>query len=254
MNGSTQGRVTHTEGSGTSIHAKIAELARAVHGVSEAEFGPDRVIRHVTESAVQILPDVDHAGFTMVVRDAAGTPTLESTAETDLIARQFDVLQHEYGDGPCFEAIWNERIVGIDDVETEPRWPELMRAVRERTPIRSNLSIQLYVSGRELGALNLFSGTPHAFDEEARDLAETLATHAAIALNTAHRGEQFRSALASRDLIGQAKGMIMERFRVDAVRAFEIIRRLSQESNTPVAEVAARIVAAEEFDDRERSS
>ncbi|MGC4935160.1 GAF and ANTAR domain-containing protein [Gordonia sp. DT30] len=236
-------------------YARIAELARTVHGAPEAEFGPDQVLRRMTESAVEILPGVDYAGVTLVTRsDRNGRPELASTAETGPIARQFDDLQHEYGDGPCFEAIWQERTVGIADVETEVRWPELMHAVRERTPIRSTLSIQLYVGDRELGALNLFAASPNAFDQKNRDLARVLATHAAIALSSARRGQQFRSALASRDIIGQAKGMIMERYRVDAVRAFEIIRQLSQESNIPVAEVAVQIVAAEEVGDREPTS
>lgn len=70
-----------------------------------------------------------------------------------------------------------------------------------------------------------------------------LATHAATALIAEDKELQFRSALATRDMIGQAKGMIMERFNVDAVRAFELLVELSQSLNTRVAEVAAEIVA-----------
>lgn len=228
------------------IHAQIARLARAVHGSSDAQVMPDTVLRHVTESAVELLPGVNHAGVTLVrKRYRNAPPDLESTAETGPIPLTFDQLQHDYGEGPCFEAIWSHQSFLIDDIDHEDRWPSLIRAVREQTPIRSTLSLQLFVDDLELGALNLHSETAHAFDEDVESLATTLATHAAIALSTARRGRQFRSALASRDIIGQAKGMIMERYGFDAVRAFDILRRLSQESNTPLTEVAAQLVDAD---------
>lgn len=89
---------------------------------------------------------------------------------------------------------------------SESRWPQLMVAVMEQTPVRSSLWIQLFVDGQGLGALNLFSGIVGGLDEEVEEQAINLATHAAIALSSARRGEQFSSALASRGLIGQAKG------------------------------------------------
>lgn len=73
-----------------------------------------------------------------------------------------------------------------------------------------------------------------------------LATHAALAWHMVRRDEQFRSALASRDVIGQAKGMLMERFDLDAVRAFELLKRLSQNMNTPLADVAQQVVGRRE--------
>lgn len=91
------------------------------------------------------------------------------------------------------------------------------------------------------GALNLFGFGTGSFTAEPEALGAMLATHAAISLVAANRQQQFDSALASRDLIGQAKGIIMERFDVDAVRAFELLRRVSQESNTPVKVIAARL-------------
>ncbi|MDT5228866.1 MAG: hypothetical protein QOH94_2659, partial [Mycobacterium sp.] len=84
---------------------------------------------------------------------------------------------------------------------------------------------------------------PDAFDPEAQAVAAMLATHAAITLIAQHRDTQFQSALASRDAIGQAKGMIMERFDVDAVRAFELLKKLSQSSNTRLVAVAEELVA-----------
>ncbi len=93
------------------------------------------------------------------------------------------------------------------------------------------------------GALNLFGLKPDVFTPEVEAVGAMLATHAAVALIADDVRLQFQSALASRDVIGQAKGMIMERFNVDAVRAFELLTRLSQDSNTKLAKVAEEIVA-----------
>lgn len=229
-----------------TLHAAIARLARDMHGSSEVSVAPDDVLVQVTQAAVDLIPGVDHAGVTLVRRRHRSTPPeLESTAETGPIPRQIDDLQHHFGDGPCFEAIWTEETVYVPDVLTETRWPAFVRAIGEQTPVRSSLAIQLVVNDVELGALNLHSEKPEAFDEAVTEVAMGLAAHAAIALSGARRGQQFRVALASRDIIGQAKGMIMERYDTDAGRAFGILRQLSQESNVPIVDVARRIVEAD---------
>ena len=92
-----------------------------------------------------------------------------------------------------------------------------------------------------MGALNLFTLEPDVFTVERQAVGAMLATHAAVALIADDERLQFQSALASRDIIGQAKGMIMERFDTDAVRAFELLTRLSQNSNTRIAELTEEI-------------
>lgn len=228
------------------IHGQIARLARRLHGSagsSEAR-DPANVLQEITHAAVDVLPAVDHAGVTLVRRAGQGTrrADLESTAATGEVPERVDRLQHETGQGPCLDAVWEHDTMRIADLSTETRWPRFVRAVLDQTPVRSTLSIQLYVTDVELGALNLYSERAASFDADAVDLGINLATHAAIALSAARRGEQFRSALASRDIIGQAKGIIMERFDVDALHAFDLLRRLSQDSNVPVVEVATKLV------------
>ncbi|MDV6271657.1 GAF and ANTAR domain-containing protein [Rhodococcus globerulus] len=169
----------------------------------------------------------------------------ESAAATGTVPTRFDVLQLAQGEGPCFDAVWFHQTVRIVDVVSDPRWPALMAEVREQTPIRSVLSIQLFTDGQELGALNLFSDRAGGFDAETEEQAINLATHAAIALSSARRGEQFRSALASRGLIGQAVGMLMERFDIDAIAAFQMLRTLSQEMNLSVLELARKVTYRE---------
>jgi GAF domain-containing protein len=200
----------------------------------------------VTAAAVELIEGADYAGITLVRKTHTHRrPDLEAAAPTNTVAADFDALQDEYGEGPCLDAVWSQNTVRIDDIAGGDRWPQLLTAVAQRTPIRSTLSIQLFTTGQELGALNLYSRTPHAFDETSEDLAVNLATHAAIALSGARRGQQFRSALASRDIIGQAKGMLMERFTIDALQAFNILRKLSQDTNMPLIQVATELVAAD---------
>ncbi|KBZ61300.1 hypothetical protein K875_04251 [Mycobacterium [tuberculosis] TKK-01-0051] len=104
------------------------------------------------------------------------------------------------------------------------------------------LSFRLFGFKHTAGSLNLYGSQTHAFGDESLEVGLTFANLLALAWNILQRNEQFRGAMASRDLIGQAKGMLMERFGMDAVEAFELLKRLSQESNTPVAEVALRLV------------
>ena len=107
------------------------------------------------------------------------------------------------------------------------------------------LSFQLFTDQKKMGALNFYGEQPAVFDDDAVEMGLILATHAALAWKLLRREEQFRSALGSRDIIGQAKGMLMERFKIDAVQAFELLKRLSQNSNTPVATVARQLVESE---------
>ncbi|MEH3155253.1 MAG: GAF and ANTAR domain-containing protein [Gordonia paraffinivorans] len=226
------------------IHREIAHLALRAHGGPTTVPDEATLLRTITESAVRLIDGVDHAAVTLVRRRHRGSraPELRSVAATSDDAERFDRLQHEYDDGPCFTAIWDHETVVITDMERETRWQDFVAAVLHRTPIRSTLSIQLYTQDIELGALTLHSERTDAFDGLTRGSCMVYATHAAIAVNNARRSDQFHSALASRDVIGQAKGMIMERFDIDAGAAFTLLQKLSQDSNTPLARVAAQLV------------
>ncbi|MFD0837652.1 GAF and ANTAR domain-containing protein [Williamsia serinedens] len=203
------------------------------------------MLADTTASAVAMLEPVQHAAVTLTHTQRTGRPTLTSTAATDTVAERFDKLQHTHRQGPCFEAAWESGVVVIRDMTTEQRWPELVDRVTAELPIRSTMSIQLWVTDNEMGALNLHSDQVDAFDFDTGQLALNLATHAAIALSGARRDQQFRSALASRDIIGQAKGMLMERFDIDAVSAFELLKRLSQDTNAALRDVATQLVDAD---------
>lgn len=219
--------------------ARLAELARELFEHGE-QSGEPTLLTSVTDSAVDYVDAADFAGITLV-----DNGTLTSVAPTDPVAARLDELQHELRQGPCLEAAWADHKVLVGDIATDDRWPRFARRVLDETPVRSILAFQLYRGETAMGALNLYASAPQAFSADDQETALAVATHASLALHTSRRGEQFTSALASRDIIGQAKGIVMERFDVDSVAAWELIRKLSQDTNIRVADVARQLVEAD---------
>ncbi|HME48207.1 GAF and ANTAR domain-containing protein [Mycobacterium sp.] len=218
---------------GHFLATRMAQLAREVAAPRSAE----EVLETVTSAARELIPGVTEAAVLLISRGGK----FETHAGTSALAQRLDLLQETFGEGPCLEAAVDELIVRTEDFEKEPRWPRYSRAVFD-LGIRSALSFKLYTSAQTAGALNLFSDTANVFTSQAEAIGSVLAAHAAAAILASRHGEQLESALASRDLIGQAKGIIMQVYKVDAIRAFEMMRRLSQDSNTRLVEIAQRVV------------
>jgi transcriptional regulator with GAF, ATPase, and Fis domain len=224
-----------------SIHHRIADLARSLHdtGPHQTEFALDRMV----EYAATEIPGADYAGITVVnSRREVTTP-----ATTQAYPALLDEIQQRHGQGPCLDAAWHQHAVHIDDLAADERWPLYRRDALSETPIRSILSFRLFTSKSTIGALNVFADQPNAFDDDAEEIGYVLATHAALALDTAQREDHFRSALASRDVIGQAKGILMARLGITALQAFELLKRLSQESNTKLVDVARKVTEMDDF-------
>jgi GAF domain-containing protein len=191
----------------------------------------------VTTAAVELIDGVDSADVLMIT----DPDHYQSVAATSPLPSKLDALQQQFQDGPCVVAADGDPVVRCDDLRTDGRWPGFAKSAVS-VGVHSVMSYQLYTHGTGMGALNLFGSRPGVFGDEDEALGAMLATHAALALMAQNKERQFQSALASRDLIGQAKGMIMERFQVDSVRAFQLLTAISQNSNTRVIEVAAEIV------------
>lgn len=225
------------------IALQISDLIREIQESPHTDA--DAVLSELSESGVNYIPGAQHAGITIASRDGK----LHTAAATSEYPALLDKFQQRAGEGPCLSAAWQQHIIKIDDIETEQRWPVYCRDTRDETPIRSIMAFQLYADHQTMGALNFYAERPYAFDAESVESGLIVATHAALAWNLVRRDEQFRSALATRDLIGQAKGMLMERFKIDAVQAFEVLKRLSQNSNTPLVDIADDIVHAERTSD-----
>lgn len=220
----------------TSKHELAVRMAELVREIAPPQPLP-RVLADVTTTAVQLIPGADIAGVLMVKKGGE----FESLADTDSLVAELDKLQHDFGEGPCADAALKQTIVRTDDLRYEPRWPKYAPAAVE-LGVLSSLSLKLYTAERTAGALNLFSFTPGAWDTEAETIGSVFAAHAAAAIMAGRHGQQMESALSTRDRIGQAKGIIMERYGVDDVRAFELLRRLSQESQAKLVDVAQRVI------------
>ncbi|KMO78885.1 ANTAR domain protein [Mycolicibacterium chubuense] len=216
----------------------VAKLAALVGEQQRREAPMESGLHEIIAAAVRNVTGADYAGMTMASRSRG----ISTAAATDGVAALLDEIQQRHQEGPCISAAWDHHIVRIDDMETEQRWPRYRSAALTETPVRSVLAFELSVGDGVLAALNFYSERPRAFERESLELGLIYSTHIALAWSMFRRNAQFRSALASRDLIGQAKGMVMERYKVDAVRAFELIARLSQDSNIKLIDVARQII------------
>jgi ANTAR domain/GAF domain len=216
-----------------------SDLARVLGDLAvemENQLDAESVLQTITAGAVAIIPGVRWAGISRI-----RGRTVEARVPSDPLVASLDALQSELDEGPCITALREHHTVHIDDMSQHTQWPRFAKAALE-LGVRCSLSFQLFVHKDNFGALNLYGGEAGVFDDDSFLYGEILAQHAAVAMAGSQATEQMHRAIASRDLIGQAKGIIMERFRVDAVQAFALLTRLSQESNTKLLDVAERVI------------
>jgi GAF domain-containing protein len=211
---------------------RMAELAQVV-----SLRRVDDVLVDVTAAAKELIAGVDIAGVLLVGKGG----THQTLAPTSDVMFKLDELQMTTGEGPCLQAALDEIVIRTDDFRDEPRFPKYAPKVVE-LGLLSALSLKLYTADRTAGALNLFGYEPRPWNSEAETIGMVLAAHAASAILASRESEQLQSALSTRDRIGQAKGIIMERFKIDDVRAFEMLRKLSQDTNTKLVDVAHRVI------------
>jgi GAF domain-containing protein len=225
-----------------AAHLRIAELVQQLYGRPDTDS--DTVIAELAEHAAIEISGAEYAGVT-ITRNAKHIDTPAATHKWPIL---LDEIQQRHREGPCLTAAWEEKTIHVADLEADDRFPLYRRDALEQTPIRSVMAFQMFIAGETMGALNVYAEKPGAFGQESRDTGLIFAAHSSVAWNAARRDEQFKRALASRDTIGQAKGMIMERYGVDAVQAFEVLRKLSQDSNVPLVQVATELVTKAQSD------
>lgn len=217
--------------------AQLAETMATVAQEMQGQSTQRDTIARIVQMAVATVPGADDAGVSLVEGRK-----ITSDAPTDEIATQLDGLQVELDEGPCLSALRHEHTVEITDMSREDRWPTFAARALQ-LGVRSTLSFQLYVRDGNLGALNLYARRAHAFEQDSHVIGHLFAQHAAVAYAEAMRQHHLGEALLSRDLIGQAKGILMNREGVDAERAFAMLSRASQDTNIKLADVARWLVA-----------
>jgi GAF domain-containing protein len=231
--GTRQARTSSGGYADPGVARQLSELAREL----QAEPDMASLLQRIVEAAVAEVDGATHAGITVVDHGCFST-----AAQTSELAARIDRIQYAVGDGPCLTSLRESATVRSDDLRREPRWPRFA-AEAVQQGVASMLAFQLFVGADDLGALNLFAEQPHAFTEEAENIGLLLASHAAIAMQGARNQLNFRTALDSRDVIGQAKGILMERYKIDAGRAFHMLIAASQHSHRKLRQIAEELCA-----------
>jgi transcriptional regulator with GAF, ATPase, and Fis domain len=217
-----------------SISERMAAAARELQN----QHDPAATVKSAVDLLVQNVDGCTAASISLVY----GKRRVETPAASDDLAATADRLQAELGEGPALDTLWDHETVYVPDLLTETRWPTWGPGLAEATGVRSVLTFRLFTLKDVIGALSMYSTAADAFtaDDKAEGLA--LAAHIAIAVLAAQQVEHFEAALDSRTIIAQACGLVMERYGVDAVRAFAVLTRLSSSQNVKVRDVAAELV------------
>ena len=222
---------------GTADIDVLAEGLSALARDLDQQDDSEAVLSAIVASAVAMIPGVEEGSISVVL----GRRRVTSQAPTGELPVRVDAIQEETQQGPCLDAAYQHQTVRVDDLAMEDRWP-LFAQRASAAGAASMLSLQLYVEGENLGALNLYARTPNAFTDESEQVGLLFAAHAAIAYAGVRKETQLALALIRRDVIGQAKGILMERYKISSERAFLLLARVSQTSNRKLHDVAEELV------------
>ncbi|MEU4195465.1 GAF and ANTAR domain-containing protein [Kribbella sp. NPDC026611] len=221
---------------------EMQELITVVNEVAATLLVPiDLLVTlgRITRSAAETIPGIEYASISVTSKDGR----IETLAPTDLVAVQADELQYELCEGPCYAAVTGVPVVQVDDLASDLRWPEYGPRAAAAFGLGSQLAFQFHAEPHARGALNLYATRAHEIDTDTRQLGAMFARLVAVALGWARHDENLSEALHSRQVIGQAVGIVMERYRLDPDRAFAFLVRVSQTANVKLREVAAGVIA-----------
>ena len=202
----------------------------------EQDGTTDAMLDRVSQYA-RLALNADDAGI-MRIRSRQQIETPAATTARVGAAHQ---LQAELDEGPCLDAITGRATYLCDDVEGDNRWTQWGPAAA-KLGIHSAVGVRLATRERGYGSLNIYADRKSAFTTADAELAELLAAHATAAFAAAERAEGLVTALESRTTIGQAQGILMQKFDIDSEAAFQFLRRISQHENQRLIVVAEAIV------------
>jgi GAF domain-containing protein len=197
----------------------------------------DQALLVLTEGAVHAIPGAGYASISQLERDGR----LATVAETDPLIRVLDAHQYALREGPCYDTVTDASFSVTLDLAHDPRWPRY-GPLAARAGVHAQLAVLLSTSNGDRTALNVYSAEPHDFSHESIETAEVFASHAAVAMGFVHTIKNLGVAIGTRQTIGQAVGILMERYQIDERRAFSFLVRASSHSNVKLRDVAADIV------------
>jgi GAF domain-containing protein len=220
-----------SEPAGVFDAGTFAQFALELHDAA----GVDETLEAVVQFALQAA-SCTHAGVALAARGGRA----EVGAVTDPVVESLYRIQLETDEGPMLTALSGETVT-IADVATDDRWPR-WQTVAVGAGIGSVLQVPMRVSDQTTGVLSLYYTEPNAFTVDDEAIAHILARHASVAVATARHEVSLAQAVDARKLVGQAMGILMERFDMNADQAFAVLRRYSQDTNTKLRDVAAHLI------------
>jgi GAF domain-containing protein len=216
---------------------QLAQEFGAIARILIAEADPEATLQRIVLLAVETIDGCEHAGISVIDGNIVSSP-----ASSDEVPAIVDRIQSETGEGPCVDAIKQHEVFQTGRLSEEQRWPAFTpRAVAE-SKIESILSLRLFDHGATMGALNLYSTQPDAFDDRDVAVATVFAAHAAVAWSTSRAIENLKTGMETRQLIGQAVGLLMVRQDMSETDALDALRRASQRLNIKLRQLAESIV------------
>lgn len=213
--------------------ASISEAARTLN----QHRSLDETLQTIVEVACESVPGFDHVGIATLEKKRR----IETRAATSDLVPRLDAVQYSLHEGPCSAALQGDEALSTSTLSDEPRWQNYVPQARE-AGVRSQMAVKLYLDDQTLGGLNFYSTQSDSILPEAEQLAQLFAAHAAIALGHAQEREGLNEALSSRKVIGQALGILMERYQLPEDRAFAFLVRASSHGNIKLRAVAQELV------------
>ncbi|MDF9714895.1 ANTAR domain-containing protein [Nocardioides sp. ChNu-153] len=230
----------------SDLGRRMAELARELDSLRSVEAVQEHVVAAAVDlvesctsaSLVPSAPAEGQANHATPVTPAAPVPS----AVTDPRLQALDDLQRALREGPCVDVVGEVALVHSYDLAAESRWPRWSAEVVRTLGARSLLSVRLRTNRDQIGVLTLYSDAVGGFDHEERESAQAIAAHGAVALAAVRNVDRMLEAMNRRTTIGAAIGIVMERFDLEEAVAFEVLRRLSQEQNRKLFDIAEELV------------
>jgi GAF domain-containing protein len=230
--------------------ANAAEALEDLGRLSLRDLSMEGLLQTVADLAKTVMPGSPETSVTLLVR---GRPT--TVVWTGQLALDLDERQFNRGHGPCLHAARTGELTMVADARVDDRWPDYLPRAVERGAL-SSLSVPLTVDVDEQvsGALNVYARRAGAFDEDATAAATRFGPYAAVAAGNLYAYRSARAiadnlqvALESRAVIDQAKGVLIERFRITADQAFQLLAQASMNANRKVRDVAEHLVTTGEL-------
>lgn len=223
--------------SGTSTSTRVAAaISLAVDTMHKPQTLTER-LEAIVQVAPATVPGIDEVSISL--RHRTGPP--QTRAASSELVRELDLVQYETQEGPCYEAMLAPGIMLVPSVRQEQRWPGYIARALE-AGVTAQMAVHLTDEAGIWAALNLYSTSREGLDPEAPGLAELFARHAGLALGRVYAEENLTNALASRKAIGQAIGIVMERYQLSESSAFAFLARVSQTGNIKLRDVAQELI------------